>query len=1505
MASSVATKTKSGGYTLIELMISLAVLGIIIAGIFELYTSMRQTWIDEEKKAAAQQEARVAMDNMVRELMMMGYGSNTKILTAKADEIRFEESVLNSAGTAYEPWRITYKIQGNNLVRSSITYDDDVTGLPETVRVLMEGVKSLDFEYYYKDVATPHTVADFQVPWDEADPTTQSLDPGTPQANRDLIRRVTMKLVVASGAKNPDGTDKTITLTADISPRNMWEGEASMDDDPPLWPDDEDGNPVPTVPWIKIRDTEQRNKMKVQWSKSVSPDLAGYLVKYGAVSGTWQNVKDVPASASDVGNPWTYLTDGIDISEYIDEGLDIVKYYVTVQAYDRSYNYTPEGTPVGGADPDTSNTSFDVAVSDATNTIPKPAAPANLAVFNNNTTTGELKLTWTKSSDPNVDGYRIYRSTTAFSTFPVAESKLIASETGVGFGQKLTAATEAYIDSDDDLIGCNTYYYAVCAVTCDPTRIHGFGDATKDATRGGIYTADNYATGYAESKEKVKPSSPMIEARPGWHKVFLDVDFPNEDIDYDYTRIFWGVGTDKVTVTESSPPIPDRQVPGDDAGKFYDQGSSSATGITFNHQTLNIEDIDEPMLQNNMVYSFLAVAYDKCGNKSDTVEGVATTFAKLCGDEPCGAPVLPAGASVSVNPITTTLDTSKWVRLDDADDSQAKITNLGLAWTQVEGKGAYGNDFSGYNVSLEDNPPLVPRVLYPVSNNIWPENTVSSSSSGKPLLEGAAYDYIVQATDCVWQNMTPADTIICITDGLTYTYDEIRANNITPLAVAPKLTNVRPGRVRQFRGTPATDKENYAYASGDYFNRVNFYIQNTSKAALLLDSMKVRWDNPLLSLNAVVIYDNDGTVLLNKAVSALSKTSFNLDNTEINDLATSTIAYSGPMQVQLQFQNTTEPFTSAATDMREYDIGWEMKFKNKSMLTAGLFTTGDIDILEDMRTFRVSGGPRVNTVVQNQPANPTTPLKATDGSPPSLGYVKVDGNIDVTVTANVTRPTGETLSSVKIRYYETAEGAAGPGGDTANFVTMTQTGGNTYTGVIDGSTETAVWYDIVATSDQGTIATSPPLDAEYYYYRTNPFDVCYVTPEAPTNFTATKAGADVTLAWTAPTKYTNGLDKLASDTFVYDIYRRLATGSFPSTAFVAGVTGTSYTTPIGATTYMYAVKARNSCTDSILGPKESVLSNEALVCAGTACTVALSPSSAEMDTNWTDGSRTASITSGNLSVTICDRAGDHFWWFPNTAAGFGTSPLDVSGHTLSDITMAVSSVTSGSVNGVGGSVFNITLYEIDDSGVFTMTGTSDSGIFINPLATPAYNNTWKNLTPVTADSQRTFPATLKATPEDTLYFKTDAGITNCASVLASPPVSVTTSPCANTPAKPVISYIRRVDTGSPKSTTVKCNRITLNTDGSPATTTRDGVTYQIWYAATSETNLANYTLWAPASIVIDTVANKVTFTGDSLGNVDKKFYIRALDNCSPTPNVLPVSAGDVITVLKGGTYGTP
>ncbi len=62
------------GVTLIELMVILALIGIVVSAIYSVYLSQHKSYIIQDQVAEMQQNARVAMDMMAREIRMAGFG---------------------------------------------------------------------------------------------------------------------------------------------------------------------------------------------------------------------------------------------------------------------------------------------------------------------------------------------------------------------------------------------------------------------------------------------------------------------------------------------------------------------------------------------------------------------------------------------------------------------------------------------------------------------------------------------------------------------------------------------------------------------------------------------------------------------------------------------------------------------------------------------------------------------------------------------------------------------------------------------------------------------------------------------------------------------------------------------------------------------------------------------------------------------------------------------------------------------------------------------------------------------------------------------------------------------------------------------------------------------------------------------------------------------------------------------------------------------------------------
>ncbi len=91
----------SNGFTLVELMITVAISGIIIAAIYSAYITQQRTYLAQEQVAEMQQNNRAAIDMMVREIRMAGYdptgGAGAGITTATSSRFTFTQDI-NSDG---------------------------------------------------------------------------------------------------------------------------------------------------------------------------------------------------------------------------------------------------------------------------------------------------------------------------------------------------------------------------------------------------------------------------------------------------------------------------------------------------------------------------------------------------------------------------------------------------------------------------------------------------------------------------------------------------------------------------------------------------------------------------------------------------------------------------------------------------------------------------------------------------------------------------------------------------------------------------------------------------------------------------------------------------------------------------------------------------------------------------------------------------------------------------------------------------------------------------------------------------------------------------------------------------------------------------------------------------------------------------------------------------------------------------------------------------------------
>jgi prepilin-type N-terminal cleavage/methylation domain-containing protein len=107
------------GFSLVEMMVVVAILGLIVLGLVTFFTGGAKSWVAGQSQLEAQRNARQAMDIMVREIR-----EASEVTTNNDTEIIFDT-----------PWvtGITYKLLSNTINRNNIP--------------LINNVSNLDFDY--------------------------------------------------------------------------------------------------------------------------------------------------------------------------------------------------------------------------------------------------------------------------------------------------------------------------------------------------------------------------------------------------------------------------------------------------------------------------------------------------------------------------------------------------------------------------------------------------------------------------------------------------------------------------------------------------------------------------------------------------------------------------------------------------------------------------------------------------------------------------------------------------------------------------------------------------------------------------------------------------------------------------------------------------------------------------------------------------------------------------------------------------------------------------------------------------------------------------------------------------------------------------------------------------------------------------------------------------------------------------------------------------------------
>jgi len=137
------------GFTLIELMVTMAVASIVMAAIFSVYTGLTRSYTTQNAAADVQQAVRATIDFVVDDIMMAGYDPGHKagagFVTASATTMQFtSDRNSNKNIDDSDDERITYLYEPGNERLLHILYEG--TGAEDS-ETFIENVTDLSFAY--------------------------------------------------------------------------------------------------------------------------------------------------------------------------------------------------------------------------------------------------------------------------------------------------------------------------------------------------------------------------------------------------------------------------------------------------------------------------------------------------------------------------------------------------------------------------------------------------------------------------------------------------------------------------------------------------------------------------------------------------------------------------------------------------------------------------------------------------------------------------------------------------------------------------------------------------------------------------------------------------------------------------------------------------------------------------------------------------------------------------------------------------------------------------------------------------------------------------------------------------------------------------------------------------------------------------------------------------------------------------------------------------------------
>lgn len=138
------------GFTLIEILIALAILAMIVASTFTIFRSSAKSWQKGEIRTERYHNARTAIGRMSQELSQAVMTGNAECrFTGAKGEVKFI-SFMSTRAEVFEPSEITYWLDKENkyLMRNGDIEPDYDFSTQDYSDILADGISELEFSYY-------------------------------------------------------------------------------------------------------------------------------------------------------------------------------------------------------------------------------------------------------------------------------------------------------------------------------------------------------------------------------------------------------------------------------------------------------------------------------------------------------------------------------------------------------------------------------------------------------------------------------------------------------------------------------------------------------------------------------------------------------------------------------------------------------------------------------------------------------------------------------------------------------------------------------------------------------------------------------------------------------------------------------------------------------------------------------------------------------------------------------------------------------------------------------------------------------------------------------------------------------------------------------------------------------------------------------------------------------------------------------------------------------------